>query len=157
MPWEGPQWWTPISHHRGGGPSSFALRALRTAAARLAVHCSPPRVQVVNLCTCGGTEEYCLLVRLSLRIRNTDRYHPVASSPPSAHHDLSWSWGGGFHGTRRLVARPGGADRSARGSPCAPHASHGSGASQQHMWIVRYSHTSDNLLLRSIIGLGFGL
>ena len=65
----------------------------------------------------GGTEEYCLLVRLSLRIRNTDRYHPVASSPPSAHHDLSWSWGGGFHGTR-LVARPGGAVRG--GSPCAP-------------------------------------
>ena len=54
----------------------------------------------------GGTEEYCLLVRLSLRIRNTDRYHPVASSPPSAHHDLSWSWGGGIRSARpRRTAR----------------------------------------------------
>ena len=66
----------------------------------------------------GGTEEYCLLVRLSLRIRNTDRYHPVASSPPSAHHDLSWSWGGGFHGTRGSSPVPGA--QCAGGSPCAP-------------------------------------
>ena len=128
MPWEGPQWWTPISHHRGGGPSSFALRALRTAAARLAVHCSPPRVQVVNLCT-WRNGRILLTCRLSLRIRNTDRYHPVASSPPSAHHDLSWSWGGGFHGTR-LVARPGGA---VRGGRHARHASHIRGVSTTHV------------------------
>ena len=111
------------SSQRGGTFLLRAFRALRTAAARLAVHCRLRRAFKSLTFARGGTEEYCLLVRLSLRIRNTDRYHPVASSPPSAHHDLSWSWGGGFHGTR-LVARPGRAQCAgdvAMRATCLPH------------------------------------
>ena len=117
------------SSQRGG---TFLLRASGSSDGGGSAGCSlfsaARSSPVVNLCT-WRNGRILLTCRLSLRIRNTDRYHPVASSPPSAHHDLSWSWGGGFHGTR-LVARPGGA---VRGGRHARHASHIRGVSTTHV------------------------
>lgn len=77
MPWEGPQWWTPISHHRGGDlpPSRFGPFGLRTAAAGCSLFAAR-RFKRNRLCTWRNGR-----ILHSCKIESSNTQHRPVPSP----------------------------------------------------------------------------